>query len=41
MIEEIRTFGGTDVFAGCAPFRVGATTRLTALAPFKATPTSS
>ena len=30
MMEEIRTFGGTDVFAGCAPFRVGATTRLTA-----------
>jgi 5,10-methylenetetrahydrofolate reductase len=35
MIEEIRTFGGTDVFAGCAPFRVGATTRLTEVAPFK------
>jgi methylenetetrahydrofolate reductase (NADPH) len=36
MIEEIRTFGATDVFAGCRPFRVGATTRLTAIAPFKA-----
>jgi len=36
MMEEIRTFGGTEVFAGCAPFRVGATTRLTPLAPFKA-----
>jgi len=35
MIEEIRTFGATDVFAGCQPFRVGATTRLTAVAPFK------
>ena len=37
MIEEIRTFGSTDVFAGCRPFRVGATTRLTPVAPFKAT----
>jgi methylenetetrahydrofolate reductase (NADPH) len=36
MLEEIRTFGATDVFAGCRPFRVGATTRLTAPAPFKA-----
>ena len=36
MIEEIRTFGATDVFDGCRPFRVGATTRLTAIAPFKA-----
>jgi methylenetetrahydrofolate reductase (NADPH) len=36
MLEELRTFGATDVFAGCAPFRVGATTRLTPLAPFKA-----
>jgi 5,10-methylenetetrahydrofolate reductase len=35
MIEEVRTFGSTDVFAGCAPFRVGATTRLTEVAPFK------
>jgi len=36
MLEEIRTFGSTDVFAGCRPFRVGATTRLTDVAPFKA-----
>jgi len=36
MIDEIRTFGSTDVFAGCPPFRVGATTRLTDVAPFKA-----
>lgn len=35
MMEEIRTYGATDVFAGSAPFRVGATTRLTALVPFK------
>jgi methylenetetrahydrofolate reductase (NADPH) len=36
MMEETRTFGATDVFAGCRPFRVGATTRLTPLAEFKA-----
>lgn len=36
MMEEVRTFGTTEVFAGCQPFRVGVTTRLTDLAPFKA-----
>jgi 5,10-methylenetetrahydrofolate reductase len=36
MMEEIRTFGATEVFTGCRPFRVGATTRLTPVAPFKA-----
>lgn len=39
MMEEIRTFGATDVFAGCRAFRVGATTRLgdpAAFAAFKA-----
>ena len=35
MMEEIRTFGATDRFAGHPPFRVGATTRLGPLAGFK------
>ncbi len=35
MVEEIRTFGSTDRFAGHPPFRVGATTRLGPLAEFK------
>ena len=35
MMEEIRTFGGTDAFAGAEPFRVGAASRLDALASFK------
>ena len=36
MVDEIRTFGATERFAGHPPFRVGATTRLGPLAPFKA-----
>jgi 5,10-methylenetetrahydrofolate reductase len=36
MMEEVRTFGTTETFADCRPFRVGVTTRLTELAPFKA-----
>ncbi len=36
MLEEIRTFGGSETFAGCPRFRVGVTTRLTRLSPFKA-----
>jgi methylenetetrahydrofolate reductase (NADPH) len=36
MMEEIRTFGAGPAFEGFRPFRVGATTRLTPLAPFKA-----
>jgi 5,10-methylenetetrahydrofolate reductase len=36
MLEEFRTFGGTEIFAAARPFRVGATTRLSPLAPFKA-----
>jgi len=35
MIEEIRSFGATERFAGRPPFRLGATTRLGPLAPFK------
>lgn len=35
MMEEIRTFGSSDTFAGCPPFRVGATTRLTDVPAFK------
>lgn len=36
MMEEVRTFGRTDVFAGHGPFRVGVTTRLGAIPDFKA-----
>ena len=36
MLAEIRTFGATDIFAAAQPFRVGATTRLTPVAAFKA-----
>jgi methylenetetrahydrofolate reductase (NADPH) len=36
MIDEIRSFGSTETFAGRRPFRVGATTRIGPLAPFKA-----
>ena len=36
MLEEVRSFGGGDVFAGHAPFRVGATTALRPLPSFKA-----
>jgi 5,10-methylenetetrahydrofolate reductase len=36
MLEEIRTFGATEIFAASPPFRVGVTTRLTPVAPFKA-----
>jgi methylenetetrahydrofolate reductase (NADPH) len=36
MLTEIRTFGATEAFASSQPFRVGATTRLTPVAPFKA-----
>ena len=36
MMEEVRTFGATDAFVDCRPFRVGVTTRLTDVAPFKA-----
>lgn len=35
MMEEIRSYGSSDVFAGSAPFEVGVTTRLTEVAPFK------
>ncbi len=35
MLEEIGTFGTTEIFAAARPFRVGTTTRLTPLAPFK------
>ena len=35
MMEEIRAYGSSDVFDGCAPFEIGVTTRLTPLAPFK------
>ncbi|MET0145562.1 MAG: methylenetetrahydrofolate reductase [Ilumatobacteraceae bacterium] len=35
MMEEIRTYGSSDVFDGCPPFEVGVTTRLTEVAPFK------
>ncbi len=36
MMEEIRTFGSTDVFAGHGPFGIGVTTRLDTIAAFKA-----
>jgi methylenetetrahydrofolate reductase (NADPH) len=36
MLAEIRSFGATETFAGSRPFRVGATTRLTPVPPFKA-----
>ena len=36
MMQEIREFGATDVFADCPSFRVGVTSRLTPVAPFKA-----
>ena len=35
MMEEIRTFGSSDVFAGCPPFEIGVTTRLTDVPAFK------
>lgn len=35
MIEEVRTFGSSDVFDGTRRFRVGVTSRLDALPPFK------
>ncbi len=35
MIDEIRRFGTTPAFTGSPPFRVGVTTRLGPLAPFK------
>jgi 5,10-methylenetetrahydrofolate reductase len=35
MMEEVRAYGASDVFAGCQPFEVGVTTRLTPLASFK------
>lgn len=35
MMEEIRAYGSSDVFAGCPPFEVGVTSRLTSLTPFK------
>jgi methylenetetrahydrofolate reductase (NADPH) len=35
MMEEIRAYGSSDVFDGCAPFQIGVTCRLTPLAPFK------
>ena len=41
MMEEIRTFGSSDVFAGCPPFEIGVTTRLTAVARSSTRPTSS
>lgn len=35
MLEEVRTFGGSDTFAGCEPFTVGVTTRLAPLPAWK------
>lgn len=35
MIEEIRTFGRSETFAGMPPFRIGVTSRLDALPAFK------
>ncbi len=35
MLEEVRTFGGSDAFADCGSFRVGVTTRLTPLPTWK------
>ena len=35
MIDEIRDFGSSSAFAGHPAFRLGATTRMRALAPFK------
>lgn len=37
MMEEIRTFGRTDVFADCGPFAIGVTSRLGPIADFKVT----
>jgi 5,10-methylenetetrahydrofolate reductase len=36
MMEEIRSFGSTEIFAASPRFRVGVTTRLGPVAPFKA-----
>ena len=41
MMEEIRAYGSSDVFAGCAPFEIGVTTRLTPSPRSSTTPTSS
>lgn len=35
MLEEIRTFGGSETFSGHGPFRVGVTTRLAPLPDWK------
>jgi methylenetetrahydrofolate reductase (NADPH) len=35
MLEEVRTFAGSDSFAGYGPFSVGATARLAPLPPWK------
>jgi 5,10-methylenetetrahydrofolate reductase len=35
MIEELRTFGGSETFAGAPSFRIGVTNRLDDLPPFK------
>lgn len=35
MIEELRTFGGSEIFDGSPPFRIGVTSRLDDLASFK------
>jgi methylenetetrahydrofolate reductase (NADPH) len=35
MLEEVRTFGSSDVFAGSGPFSVGVTTRLAELPAWK------
>jgi methylenetetrahydrofolate reductase (NADPH) len=35
MIDEVRAFGASDVFAGGPPFQIGVTTRLTEMPAFK------
>jgi 5,10-methylenetetrahydrofolate reductase len=35
MMAEVREFGGSEVFAGCPPFRVGLTARAGGLVPWK------